>query len=123
MAQKHQFREEQKRDTANIFLEILIMAERDLESLKQKCAVRNNPFFLSLSKGTSRIPDTYSAKITTNRNVLNPEKMNQSILHASDLSVKNSSVTLSLLIISFSAVQTLQRKGQQLPHKHLQIPN
>lgn len=74
---------------------------KEMESLKQKCAVRNNPFYISQSKGSAvRIPEL---KSLTKENV-NPElkeSINQSILNASDLSVKNSSVFFPGLISSF----------------------
>jgi hypothetical protein len=65
---------------------------KEMESLKEKCAVRNNPFFLSLSKGsTARIPEINS-QIKENVNPAVPAYMDKSMLNASHLSAKNSSV-------------------------------
>jgi hypothetical protein len=66
---------------------------KEIESLKEKCAVRNNPFFLSLSKGSAvaRIPEIKSLT-KENVNPLSPEHIDKCMLNATNLSAKNSSV-------------------------------
>ena len=65
----------------------------EMESLKKKSAVRSNPFFLSLSKGSaSRIPQDNKIQAKENQCPSAQYQINQFILNASDTSVKNSSV-------------------------------